>query len=310
MSAWLDIIGVPEAGIAALGPDTRALVESAETLIGVDRRLAPLEQKPGRTLIPWDGKLAEMVGAILARRGTPTVLLASGDPNWFGIGATLARVLDPSEFALHAAPSSFQLAAARLHWPMQNLVPLSLHARPVASLHPHVLPGNRILALTSDATTLAEVAALLVARGYGQSLLTVLEDLGGDSERITACTAKAARDPGIGDFYVLGIDCVAGADAPLLPPVPGLPDDAFAHDGQLTKREVRAATLAKLAPYPACAALGCRRRIGRYRHRMDAGSTRGAGHCLRTPRRPNCSDRTQPAGARRSRPCPRHRRGA
>lgn len=249
MSAWLDIIGVSEAGIAALGPDLRARIDRAETVIGVERRLAGLGDNSGQRLITWDGKLDAMVDKILAWRGTPTVLLASGDPNWFGIGATLSRHLAQEEFLVHPAPSSFQLAAARLDWPMQNVTTLSLHGRPVAVLHPHVLPGNRILALTSDAKTLGDVAALLCARGYGTSQLTALENLGG-AERITRATADTAHALTIGDFFVLAIDCVAAPQAPLLPSVPGLPDDAFETDGQLTKREVRAATLAKLAPYP------------------------------------------------------------
>ena len=249
MSVWLDIVGVPEAGVAALGPDLRALVARADIVIGVQRRLAGLDGKPAQRHIVWDGKLEVMVEKIMAARGTPTVLLASGDPNWFGIGATLSRRLAKDEFAMHPAPSSFQLAAARLHWPMQNAVTLSLHGRPVEALHPHVLPGNRILALTGDAKTLADTAALLTARGYGASRLTVLENLGGN-EQISTTTADAAETLAIGNFFVLAIDCVGSGKAALLPPVPGLPDDAFETDGQLTKREIRAATLARLAPYP------------------------------------------------------------
>jgi precorrin-6Y C5,15-methyltransferase (decarboxylating) len=132
---------------------------------------------------------------------------------------------------------------------LQHVAIVSLHGRAVETLHPHVLPGNRILALTSDCTTLADVAEMLRTRGYGRSLLTALENLGGPEERIA--TAPAAEFTArIGDFYTLAIDCVAEPGAPLLPPTPGLPDDTFLSDGQLTKREVRAATLARLAPYP------------------------------------------------------------
>lgn len=250
MTKWLDIIGVPESGVQGLGTDVHALLRAAETIIGVPRRLAGLEVGAEAVLVGWNGSLDEMVARILAARRTPTVLFASGDPNWFGIGATLARHLPPEEFTLHPVPSSFQLAAARLHWPMQNVATISLHGRAVSALHPHVLPGNRVLALTSDAGTLRAVGELLVARGYGQSRLAVLENLGGDAERILRFSAEAMADQQIGDFYVLAIDCVADEGALLLPPVPGLPDDAFVSDGQLTKREVRAATLAKLAPYP------------------------------------------------------------
>jgi precorrin-6Y C5,15-methyltransferase (decarboxylating) len=190
-----------------------------------------------------------MLAQITALRGTPTVILATGDPMWFGIGATLAKHFDATEFTVHPHPSAFQLAAARLHWPLQHIASISLHGRAVEAIHPHIVPGNRILALTSDASTLGAVIAILKSRGYGQSQLTVMENLGGADERITTGTA-AKIDPQIGDFYVLAIDCVADTGAALLPPLPGLPDTAFISDGQLTKREVRAATIAKLAPFP------------------------------------------------------------
>jgi len=250
MSAWLDIIGVTEQGVGALGPGVRGLLQKAEVVIGVPRRLSGLETGDRVERIAWDGSLDMMIGRILAARHRPTVLLASGDPNWFGIGATLTRHLPPEEFALHPAPSSLQLAAARLKWPLQDVVTVSLHGRPLAALHPHLLPGNRILALTTDATTLASVAGLLGERGYGASRLSVLENLGGPQERVDSFTAGQASDRSVGDFYVLAIDCRAAPGAPLLPAVPGLPDEAFASDGQLSKREVRAATLSRLAPFP------------------------------------------------------------
>jgi precorrin-6Y C5,15-methyltransferase (decarboxylating) len=204
----------------------------------------------GPKLIPWRSlKLDAMISQIQEHRGTPTVLLASGDPLWFGMGATLARHLDPGEFRVTPHASSFQYAASRLRWPVQHVVTLSAHARPAEVIHPHITPGNRILALTTDATTASHVAKLLTERHYGRSLLNVLENLGSPDERITSAEARAF-DLAIGDFYVLAIDCVADPGAPLLPPVTGLPDDVFITDGQLTKREVRAATLAKLAPYP------------------------------------------------------------
>lgn len=246
-SKWLDIIGVTEAGLDALPPEQKAVLGTGEAIIGPERLIAMLGDD-SRGII-WTTPLATMLDQVLARRGMPTIILASGDPNWFGIGATLTRHLDADEFSLHPAPSAFQLAAARLYWPLQNAATISLHGRPVASLHPHISPGNRILALTSDAGILDQAAALLNARGYAQSLLTVLENLGGPNERRIQFRAADPMPP-VGDFYVLAIDCVADQGAPLLPPVPGLPDTTFVSDGQLTKREVRAATIAKLAPFP------------------------------------------------------------
>jgi precorrin-6Y C5,15-methyltransferase (decarboxylating) len=177
------------------------------------------------------------------------VILASGDPMWFGIGATLTRYLLPSEFAIHPHPSAFQLAAARMHWPLQSVAAISLHARPIETLHSHLVPGNRILALTADHSTVDLALELLIDRGYSRSFVTTLENLGSPEEAITTGEAETFDSRDVGDLYVLAIDCVPDFTAPLLPPVPGLPDESFVNDGQLTKREVRAATLAKLAPF-------------------------------------------------------------
>ena len=238
MTRWLDVIGAGEGGLPP--------IPVAEIVLGPARLKSRVPN-----LIEWQSPtLDAMLAQIVALRGRPTVVLASGDPMWFGICATLARHLHPSEFRVHPGPSSFQFAAARLRWPLQHVATISLHGRPVERLHPHVLPGNRILALTSDRTTLAAAAALLVARGYGSSLLTILENLGGPAERVSSVTAAELDAEAYGDLHVLAIDCVADAGAPILAPVPGLPDEVFVSDGQLTKREVRAATLARLAPFP------------------------------------------------------------
>ncbi len=237
MTAWLEIVGASEGELPAL--------PEGAPVIGPARFKPQLPQ-----LTAWRSlRLDDMIGQVLERRGTPTTLLVSGDPLWFGFGATLSRHLDASEYRVRPAASSFQLAAAEMRWPMQHLTTLSLHARPVELLHPHLAPGVRTLALTTDETTAPAVAALLVERGYGGTMLTVLENLGGPQQRVQSATANGFK-LGIGSFYVLAIDCVADIDAPLRPPVPGLPDDAYESDGQLTKREVRAATLARLAPYP------------------------------------------------------------
>ena len=273
MTPWLTIIGVGEGGLGALPATLREKIASAKTVLGPERLLMPLttdiaapsspsplrggtarSAKGGglphpQSLIPWRAPLDAMLARVEARRGTPTIILATGDPMWFGIGATLTKHLDAGEFEVHPHASAFQLAAAKMRWPLQHLATISLHGRAVETLHPHLLPGNRILALTSDRTTLATVIALLGARGYARSILTVLENLGSADERITSAPAGEFT-ASIGDFYVLAIDCVAGPGAALLPPLPGLPDEAFLSDGQLTKREVRAATIARLAPFP------------------------------------------------------------
>jgi precorrin-6Y C5,15-methyltransferase (decarboxylating) len=228
----------------------------ARALLETDGELAIAPQHLGstdaelQTHVEWDASLDKMLAQVERCRDTPTVILASGDPMWFGIGATLSKRLDPGEFEVHPLQSAFQLAAAAMRWPMQHLTTISLHGRPAELIYPHLQPGARVLALTSDGDTAYRVADMLVARGYGESVLTVLESLGGGDERIAGAKAVDFADIAVGDFYVLALDCVADPDADVLPAVPGLPDDAFVSDGQLTKREVRAATLAKLAPTP------------------------------------------------------------
>jgi precorrin-6B C5,15-methyltransferase / cobalt-precorrin-6B C5,C15-methyltransferase len=234
---WLDIYGAGEGELPRL-PD-------GVTVLGAARLKSRVP-----SLVQWRSpKLDAMLEQIIEHRGTPTIVLASGDPMWFGIGATIARHFDLAEFRVHPAPSSFQLAAAEMRWPLQHVAALSLHGRPAELIHPHIAPHNRILALTTDDTTAPHVARLLVERGYSRSVLTILENLGGPDQRIASAQAIGfALEPG--SLYVLAIDCIADHAAPLLSAVPGLPDDAFVNDGQLTKREVRATTLARLAPYP------------------------------------------------------------
>ena len=186
----------------------------------------------------------------MARRGMPVCVLASGDPLFYGVGASLARQLPAEELRVFSAPSSVSLAAARLGWPLQDVTVLSLVARPLAALQAQIFPGALLLLLSNDGDSPAAVAELLRERGFGPSRLTVLEHLGGDQERRIDGLASDWAVPHVADLNLLAIDCVADADARLLPLTPGLPDDAYQHDGQLTKRDVRAITLARLAPQP------------------------------------------------------------
>lgn len=246
---WLNVVGVTAKGVSSLAPEQQALLDKAKVIIGPPRSLPKVRELDDR-LVTWQSPLNKMIDQILSYRGTPTVILATGDPTWFGIGATLVAHVAPEEFAIHPAPSAFSLAAARMKWPLQNVKCISVHGRPVEILHSHVVPGQRVLALTSDATTVADIAKLLTNRGYGESPMTVLNAMGGETESRVEFLARDHTNKGVGNLNTVAIDCVADERAPIFPPVPGLPDGAFVHDGQLTKREVRAATLAKLAPLP------------------------------------------------------------
>ena len=249
MTPWLSIVGLGEDGPGALSTAARALIENAEVLAGGARHLAMIPDD-GRTRLIWGSPLGESLDGVLECRGKRVCVLATGDPMHFGIGATLATRVPPEDMTVVPAPSAFSLACARLGWPRDEVECLTLHGRPLELLHPAVQPGARILALSNDARTPGQVAKLLSARGYGDSRLTVLEHMGGPRERIAADTARDWRPGDFADLNTLAIECVAGPEAAHLSRAPGLPDEAFRHDGQMTKREVRAATLAALAPAP------------------------------------------------------------
>jgi len=249
MTPWLSIVGLGEDGLAGLSPAARALVESAQVLVGGARHLA-LAPEDGRERLTWTRPLSDLIEDIAARRGQGVCVLATGDPLDFGIAVTLARRIPLAEMTIVPAPSAFSLACARLGWPRAAVECLTLHGRPLDLLHPAIQPEARILALSNDAQTPGQVAALLTARGYGASRLSVLEHMGGPKERCVEGLAHDWSETGIADFNTLAIACVAGPEAAHLPRTPGLPDEAFHNDGQLTKREVRAVTLAALAPAP------------------------------------------------------------
>ncbi len=250
---WLTLIGIGDGGLSSLTPEAQALLWQAETIVLGERLedvLAGGTLPNLKRVMSWSAGFRETLEGLLALRGEPVTVLATGDPMHYGIGVTLRRHVEASEMRVLPSPSAFSLAAARLGWPLQSVAQISLHGRPVEYLNRHLLPRARIIALTSDSDTAEQVAALLVARGFGASVVTILEHMGGEAERQLRMTAAAFADkrPDIANFFVLAIDCAS--DGPLQSPVPGLPDDAFRHDGQLTKREVRAVTLSLLAPFP------------------------------------------------------------
>jgi precorrin-6B C5,15-methyltransferase / cobalt-precorrin-6B C5,C15-methyltransferase len=249
MTPWLFIVGLGEDGMAGLSPAARALVESAEVLVGGARHLAMVPEDE-RERLTWTQPLSDLIEDIAARRGQGVCVLATGDPLDFGIGVTLARRIPIAEMTVVPAPSAFSLACARLGWPRAEVACVTLHGRPLEFLQPAIQAGARILALSNDAETPAKVAAILTARGFGASRLSVLEHMGGPKERRVEGLAQDWSEPGIADFNTLAIACVAGPNAVHLPRTPGLPDEAFQHDGLMTKREVRAVTLAALAPAP------------------------------------------------------------
>ena len=249
MTRWLSIVGIGEDGLDGLAVDARALVDGAQVLVGGDRHLA-MAPDDGRRRIRWRTPLGAMVGDIVGLRGTPVCVLATGDPMFFGIGVTLAKRVPIDEMTILPAPSAFSLACARLGWPLAEVETLTLHGRPLALINGYIQPGAKLLVLSNDGATPGQVARALCDRGYGESRMWTFEHMGGDNERCIDASAADWREDRVADLNTIAVDCVVAPGAAHLPRVPGLPDDAFVHDGQLTKREVRAATLAALAPAP------------------------------------------------------------
>jgi precorrin-6Y C5,15-methyltransferase (decarboxylating) len=248
-SQIVTVAGIGADGWPGLSPLTRDAISQARVIVGAPRQLALLPADLTGQRVPLPSPLLPGLPELIARHaGAALVVLASGDPMLHGIGATLARLLGPARLRVLPHPSSVSLAAARLGWPLDDVDVVSLVGRPRELLHPLLQPGRRVLALTAHESAAADVRALLEARGFGASPVTVLADLGGPDELIAA-----VRGPG-GEPHsrlaIIAIECRLDPAITPLPRVPGLPDDAFEHDGQLTKREVRALALAALAPVP------------------------------------------------------------
>jgi len=251
VTAWLSVVGIGEDGFVGLSPAARALVANAEVLIGGERHLgmapAPLDGRDCPERHSWPNPLTQMVERIGGMRGRRVCVLATGDPMQFGVGATLARHVAPEEMTIIPGVSAFALAAARLAWSLDRTAVFSLHGRPLETLALHVHPGARLLILAQDRATPAAVAHFLAERDFGQSRLIALGHMGGPRESRSeghACDWQAD----VPDFHTLAVECVAGPDA-VWHPATGLPDDAFEHDGKLTKREARALAVAKLMPH-------------------------------------------------------------
>jgi precorrin-6Y C5,15-methyltransferase (decarboxylating) len=245
---WLTIIGIGEDGPDGLGEEAKRLIEAAPAVFGGDRHHALAAPLITGERLPWQSPFDRSVEAIVKRRGTPVVVLASGDPFLYGIGATLSRYVPAQEMRVIPAPSAFSLAASRLGWPLQETATISLHGRSIDLIRPHLHPGRRILALTSDEKGPGDLARLLAGWGFGQSRLTVLEALGGARERLRSAAAAGFDLADIDPLNVCALEIAAGERARILAYTPGLDDELFEHDGQITKRELRAVTLSSLAP--------------------------------------------------------------
>jgi precorrin-6B C5,15-methyltransferase / cobalt-precorrin-6B C5,C15-methyltransferase len=245
---WLSIVGIGEDGVEGLSPVARGLIRDAEIVFGGRRHLGLAAGLIRGAARPWPNPFDGAAAEVLHHRNRPVCVLASGDPFHYGVGTVLARHINPGEMLVVPAASAFSLAAARLGWSLPDTALISVHGRTLDLVRPHLQPHARILALTSDGDGPAALAKLLTDTGFGASRLTVLEALGGPRERIRTITAAAYDFGAVDALNTLAIEVDTAPDARVLARTAGLADTLFEHDGQITKREIRAVTLSSLTP--------------------------------------------------------------
>jgi precorrin-6Y C5,15-methyltransferase (decarboxylating) len=245
---WLSIVGIGEDGVEGLSSVARRLVKSAELVVGGARHLELAGDLICGRYLAWPSPMSDALSEIKRHRGRSVVVLASGDPFHFGIGKQLAAFVSAEEFVCLPQPSAFSLAAARMGWSLQDAALVTLHGRSLQGIIRYLQPGARILALSWDGATPAKLAELCNARRMGQSRITVLEVMGGPREQVRHATAADFDIAEILPLNTIAIEVIAEPDAAIIPLAPGLDDAFFEHDGQLTKREIRAVTLSSLEP--------------------------------------------------------------
>nr|WP_321985829.1 precorrin-6y C5,15-methyltransferase (decarboxylating) subunit CbiE [uncultured Lichenicoccus sp.] len=246
--AWISILGIGEDGVDGLSGLARGLLSGAECVFGGARHLALARELIRGEATAWPVPLGDPAALLLSRRPQRCVVLASGDPFWFGVGSLLARGIPADEFVCLPQPSSFSLAGARLGWSLQATRTLSVCGRPIEALVPALQPGARLLVLCADASSPAAIAGLLTERGFGAATLHVMQALGGPREAIVTLRADQPMPEAIDPLVLLAIALPSGPAGRALPLACGLDDAAFQHDGQMTRREIRALTLSALAP--------------------------------------------------------------
>jgi precorrin-6Y C5,15-methyltransferase (decarboxylating) len=247
---WLSIVGIGEDGVEGLSSVARRLIGSAELVVGGARHLELAGDLIRGRRLAWPSPMTDAFPEMQRFRGRSVAVLASGDPFHYGVGNQIAEFVQAEEFICLPQPSAFSLAAARMGWPLQDVSLVTLHGRPLQGIIRRLHPGARILALSWDGATPARLAELLNTHHMGRSRMTVLEAMGGPRELIRHTTASGFNIGDIHPLNTIAIEVIAEPEAAIIPMVPGLDDDFFEHDGQLTKREIRAVTLSSLQPLP------------------------------------------------------------
>ncbi len=249
MTAWLTIVGIGEDGWQGLSAKARLSIQVAQHLIGSTRTLAMMPELKAQQH-EWPQPFSAVIAQLKPLHGKATVMLATGDPMNFGAARKILSFIPKSEVNIITHFSTFSLSAAIMGWSLPDCDCCTIHGRPAANIEIFLQPNAKVFALTQDASCVAEVCRRLVARGFDNSDVTVLENLGGTRERVTTFKAHKVPDIEWSPLNSLAIHCKASPGAKIWSRVAGLPDEAFIHDGQMTKREVRSATIAALAPAP------------------------------------------------------------
>ena len=298
--AGIDVVGMTARGWVDLPEPERQLIAEADVLVGGRRHLEQIDQRLGQQRLTWPSPLRAKLPELLAGlNGRRVVALASGDPTLSGIGTTLVDLLGAEQVRIHPAVSSAALARSRLGWSAENSDIITVVGRDLNQVRRRLAPGERLLILSSDGETPGQLADLLVDAGYGDSWMVVLGDLGAPQEKRREGSATDWSGPSPA-LNVVGVLCHASDEGKVLGWTAGLPDEAYEHDGQLTKRDLRASALARLAPSPGELIwdLGRGRRIDR--HRVGPGRPSVPGHRRRTESGARSADRPERHPARRA----------
>lgn len=241
----MTIVGLGEDGPNGLSPASHDALARADCVMGATRHLSLLPDLTCET-VEWPVPYLDGIPLLLAQRGRRVVVLASGDPFWFGAGSVICKHLKPGEWQAISGPSTFSLAASHMGWPLEQTTCLGLHAAPFGRLRPHLGTGNRAIVLLRDGDAVANLASWLCDKGFGQSQMSVMEALGGSRERIRTAVADAFAFKDIAHPVCVALAMIG----PGFVQAAGRPDALFDHDGQITKRPIRALTLSALAPRP------------------------------------------------------------
>lgn len=244
---WLHIIGIGEDGIAGLSKDALSALAKVDVIIGGKRHHA-LTKEIVAERINWPSPFDAMVEIIENYKGKSVAVLVTGDPLWYSAGTSFCREFSSEEMKIYPQVSAFQWASVRMGWGIADCDTLTIHGRATENVIPYVAPNVQLLILTKNKASPKAVADLLTERGFGKSELTVLAHLGGSQEkRFDGIAEDWAHD--VPDFHTLAVKCIAGKGAKYYGRTGGLPDEAFEHDGQLTKRVIRSVSISQLRPF-------------------------------------------------------------